>query len=146
MFPLRKGEATMQSGSKSKGREMPSTLADKLEVIGTALSSLTAEEREFLLANPKIVEATFGAVRLTNLKHAKSHANRYLGTERPFPPHGYSAVSKLTTAQQEEARKLQQQILEKQGVQSQKHALSKIRGERIDPFPDDAEPTSDEEE
>ena len=137
----------MQSDSNSSGPEQPSTLATKLRNIKDALATLTAQEREFLAANPKAVEETFGAGRPTNLKKAKSLLDRYLATERPFPPHGYTDVVKLTAAQQEEVRRLQLQILGKKGVETEKRALSEIKGARVDPFPDsDPEPTSDEEE
>ncbi|MER8436627.1 hypothetical protein NKH36_25550 [Mesorhizobium sp. M1312] len=133
--------------SNGSGPKMPSTLAVKLQEIKNALATLTAEEREFLVTNPKAVEDTFGAVRPTNLKKVKSLLDRYLATERPFPPHGYSNVVKLTKAQQEEVRRLQSQVLEKQGVDTEKQGLAKVRGKRTDPFPDaDPEPTSDEEE
>lgn len=137
----------MQSNSNGRGPEKPSTLAAKLQDIKDALATLTAQEREFLVANPKAVEETFGAGRPTNLKKAKSLLDGYLATERPFPPHGYSDVVKLTAAQQQEVRRLQLQILEKKGVETERQALTKIRGARVDPFPDpDPEPTSDEEE
>jgi hypothetical protein len=136
----------MQSNSGS-GPKMPSTLALKLQNIKDALATLTSGEREFLATNPEAVENTFGAVCPTNLKKAKPLLDRYLATGRPFPPHGYSNIVKLTEAQQQEARRLQLQILERQGIDTEKQGLAKIRGERIDPFPDaDPEPTSDEEE
>jgi len=127
--------------------EPPPTLAARLEAIKKTIAALTSAELEFLAHNPKLLEETFRAVRRTDLREAQPVIKAYLAKRPPFPPHPHSVVVKATAVQREEIRRFQLEILKKQGIAAEKESLSKIRGERIDPFADaDPEPASDREE
>jgi hypothetical protein len=125
----------------------PADLQIKLERIKTILAEMSAQERAYLAQDQRLVEDTFGVIRRPSPSNVKSLADSYLKQERPFPPHSLSVVVEQTASQREEARKLQEQILKARVSAGEWEALSRLRGRRIDAFPDpDPEPASDQEE
>lgn len=110
------------------------------------IEDLTPEERSWITRNPAALEETLTRRLLSPLNESQELLKAYLAQSAAWPAHALASVVSFTDTQQKEIQDLHMERVNAQRGGFVPIALSKIRGKRSDPFGDDPESASDDEE
>lgn len=105
------------------------------------LRGLSVQDLQYVISHECGSPARLALTRKSALKGYESALKAFRASEAKEDARAEKPLVAYSNKLRQEARRLQMEIARKQGILEERLALAKLKGERIDPFPDDTAET-----